>query len=187
MTLYVLAEEPSIQPVLERMITSVAPTITTEIRWFQGKHELEHLLQGITLSISKKPHSAILVTRDQDEEDCKLLKQRLLGKMRHRTSNSRVRIVCRELEAWFLGDLQAIEMAYPRSKATKYRNKSELRNVDTLPHPSQYLKKIIPDFAKLPYLPKREVAQKIAPYLNLERNKSVSFSWTVKAIQQLAV
>jgi hypothetical protein len=185
MTLYVLAEEPSIQPVLERMITSIAPTITTEIRWFQGKHELEHLLQGITLSISKMPHSAILVTRDQDEEDCKLLKQRLLGKMRHRTSNSRIRIVCRELEAWFLGDLQAVEMAYPRSKATKYQNKSELRDVDTLPQPSQYLKKIIPDFAKLPYLPKIKAAKKIAPYLNLQNNQSKSFQWTLQAIKAL--
>lgn len=152
----------------------------------QGKQDLEKALRTTLPAISKIPGSKILVTRDQDSSDCKVLKQHLLQII---DSNCHcdflVRIVCRELESWYLGDMQAIEKAYPRFKSKQYRNKAEYKNVDKLHSPNRELLKIIPEYSKITYLPKLETAENISPFLNLETNRSESFNQTISAILKL--
>ena len=102
-----------------------------------------------------------------------------------------IRIICRELEAWFLGDMNAIQRAYPRFEPSKYQNSSKFRDVDIIHSPNERLKEIIPDYEKLDNLPKNEVAERIAPYLTIDNeftfNKSPSFQNTLNAIQKLTL
>lgn len=84
-----------------------------------------------------------------------------------------------------MGDLQAINAAYPRFKPDQYQNRADLRNVDSITSPSIYLLKIIPEFQKRSSLPKLEVADSIAPHLDIETNRSISFIRTMEAIKSL--
>jgi hypothetical protein len=80
-----------------------------------------------------------------------------------------IRIPCRELEAWYLGDMKAIEQAYPKFNASKFQNKEKFRNPDHC-RASSELKKIIPTFQK------GTAAKEIPKYMSIERNTSESFN-----------
>ena len=185
--LHIFTEEPSLKIVLETILPKILPeNVYFQIYSHQGKQDLERALTLTLPTISKIPGSKILVTRDQDSSDCKDLKQNLLqiiGLNCH--CDFLIRIVCRELEAWYLGDMLAIEKAYPRFKHEQHVNKAEYRNVDRLQNPNRELLKIIPEYSSREYLPKLEAAEYISPYLSLENNNSESFNQTITAILKL--
>ncbi len=96
-----------------------------------------------------------------------------------------VRIICKELESWFIRDLKAIECAFPRFSAAQFENKSRFRKVDNITKPSADLLKLIPEFSNRKFLPKLEVSEKIAEFMNPDINKSKSFIHTIAAIKKL--
>lgn len=185
--LHIFTEEPSLKIVLETILPKILPQkVYFHIYSHQGKQDLERALAFTLPTISKIPGSKILVTRDQDNIDCKELKENLLqiiGSNCH--CDFLVRIVCRELEAWYLGDMIAIEKAYPRFKSEHYIKKAEFRNVDRLHYPNKELLKIIPEYSNREYLPKLEVAEYISPFLDIEANNSESFKQTINAVLKL--
>ncbi|MDR0733952.1 MAG: DUF4276 family protein [Dysgonamonadaceae bacterium] len=185
--LHIFTEEPSIKNVFDALLPRIlSENVSFYIHPHQGKKDLEKALETIVPSISKTPNVKILITRDQDENDCKELKQKLLDMVNSNCScDFFVRIVCKELESWFLGDLQAVEKAYPRFKAQQHSNKKHLKSVDNIKKPSEYLRKIIPDYSKCNKLPKLEISRNIAAYMDINNNKSTSFNHTINAIKQL--
>ena len=80
--------------------------------------------------------------QDQDSSECKILKTKLSNLC---TENGNVpnliRIVCKELQAWYIGDFKAVKQAYPKFKAENYSNKSKYRNPDVC-NASDELKKV---------------------------------------------
>jgi hypothetical protein len=187
MELHIFTEEPSIKNVFDVLLPQILPEgASFVVHPHQGKQDLEKALQSTIPSISRIPDVKILITRDQDEDNCKELKNKLLDIMKDRCScDYFVRIVCKELESWFLGDISAIEKAYPRFKKQQYMSKTKFRNVDSIVTPSEYLKKILPDYSNRKSLPKLETSRKIAPFMNINDNKSTSFNHTINAIKQL--
>lgn len=184
-TIHIFTEEPSAKKVFDIILPKLLPEdVSYRIYPHQGKQDLEKALQYSVPTISKIPGSKILITRDQDSSDCKQVKRGIKEKIELNCScEFKIRIVCRELESWYLGDLQAISKAYPRFRPEQYRLKADFRNVDQIVSPNKYLLKIIPEFKKRSSLPKLEVADSIAPHLNLETNQSTSFNHTIKAIE----
>lgn len=185
--LHIFTEEPSLKIVLENILPKVLPkNVYFQIYSHQGKQDLEKALTKTLPSISRIPGSKVLVTRDQDSSDCKEVKQNLFELIELNCQcDFSIRIVCRELESWYLGDLDAIERAYPRFKAIQYKTKAEYRNVDKLQSPNRELLKIIPEYSNREYLPKLEAAEMISPQLNINNNKSESFNQTLNAIKRL--
>jgi hypothetical protein len=173
--------------VLDVLLPRILPeNVSFRIYPHQGKGDLIQALQKTVPSISRIPGAGILIICDQDEEDCVSLKRKLLEKISGRCGCAYfVRIVCRELESWFLGDLEAVEKAYPRFKAQQHANKKELREVDSIQKPSKYLLQIIPEFSGNGTLPKLEVSRKVAEHMNIDSNKSPSFGHTVEAVRKL--
>lgn len=186
-TLYIFTEEPSIKIVFEVILKVILPTDVSYVIYpHQGKQDLEKALRATLPTISKIPGAKILITRDQDNEDCKILKSRLLEIVEDNcVCDFRIRIICRELEAWFLGDLTAISKAYPRFKTKSISGKTALRNVDTIQQPSKYLLKQIPEFSKRSSLPKLEVAESVSKNMTIKENKSESFNQTIRAVKEL--
>lgn len=186
-TLHIFTEEPSLKIVLETILPKILPqNVYFQIYSHQGKQDLERALRTTLPSISKIPGSKILVTRDQDSADCKDLKQHLTETIGLNCQcDFLIRIICRELEAWYLGDMQAIQKAYPRFNAEQYKNKAEFRNVDKLQSANKELLKLIPEYSNRDYLPKLETAEYISPFLDLNNNKSESFNYTIAAILKL--
>lgn len=91
-----------------------------------------------------------------------------------------VRIACRELENWYLGDMKAIEKVFTKFKASKYLNKAKYRNPDNV-HGSYELSKIINNFSK--GIASREIPKN----MNLEENRSPSFNHLLTGIKHFLV
>ena len=185
--LHIFVEEPSIALVLNKILPKVIPGNTNfRVYAHQGKQDLERALKTTAPSISKTPGARIIISRDQDAEDCVAVKEKLhelvVNKIR---CPFKIRIVCKELESWFLGDLNAVESAYPRFRSELILNRAELLNVDLITKPSSKLLAIIPNYQKREYLPKIETAERIAPFLDVDNNKSTSFNNMLKAIKEL--
>lgn len=62
-----------------------------------------------------RPRCQFMIVCDQDHDDCRKLKNLLLeiAKQCGVAKLSCVRVVCRELEAWLLGDIAALKAAFP--------------------------------------------------------------------------
>jgi hypothetical protein len=131
-TLHVFTEEPSAKNVFDVLLPKLLPEdVSFRVYPHQGKRDLESALRKSLPSISKIPGSRILITRDQDSADCTDVK----GGISEIIDNSckcdyLIRIACKELESWILGDLEAIKSAYPRFKPELHLTKSDFRNVD---------------------------------------------------------
>jgi hypothetical protein len=188
MTIHIFTEEVSIKNVFDIILPKVLPeNVSFSIYKHQGKRDLEQAIRKAVPSISKIPDARILIVRDQDSGDCKATKQHIVDLMKDNCHCKYfVRIACRELESWFLGDLAAIEKAYKRFKAKKHLYKERLRDVDCIVAPHKYLREIIPEYSGKATLPKIETATRVAPFMNLENNKSKSFCHTICAIKKLA-
>ncbi|MDR0834257.1 MAG: DUF4276 family protein [Candidatus Symbiothrix sp.] len=185
--LHIFTEEPSIKNIFDVILPKILPDdISFRIYPHQGKKDLEKALKTTVPSISKIPGSKIIITCDQDKNDCKVVKLRLLDLLGNQCQcDFFVRIICTELESWFLGDLQAIEKAFPRFKRHQYAGRIDFRDVDRIDKPSDYLLRIVPEYLKRESLPKLEFSQKIAPYLDIENNLSTSFNQTIQAIRKI--
>lgn len=187
--IHIFTEELSLKNVLDEILPKILPEgIFFRIYPHQGKEDLENALKKTLPSISKIPGSKILITRDQDNNDCVQLKTYINDMVKNNCHcEYSIRIICKELESWFLGDMQAIEKAYPRFKADNYINKAEFRNVDKIQYPNRQLLKLLPEYADRQTLPKLEVSENISKHLDIDNNLSSSFYHTIAAIKKLAV
>ena len=84
------------------------------IIYHQGKSDLERSYPR-KMTEWREPGVRFIILRDNDRADCVVLKQRLVAKVPDNSPEYLVRIVCQELEGWFLGDLAAVAAAYPRA------------------------------------------------------------------------
>lgn len=186
-TLYVFTEEPSAKKVFEVILPKILPeNVYFRVFDHQGKQDLENAIQKTVPSISKIPGAKILITRDQDSSDCKETKKNLQEMIEKSCSSPfLIRIVCRELEAWFLGDMNALKQAYPRFRPEQHAGRADFRNVDLLHRPDEWLLKIIPECSGMDTLSKVANSENIAPYMDLEQNSSVSFNHTISGIRKL--
>ncbi|GHC41205.1 DUF4276 family protein [Roseibacillus persicicus] len=175
----ILSEEASMRATLVALFTRYYPSLVEGIHWqiiaFQGKADLEKNFPHKMRSWSYlSPHFIIL--RDNDGADCTVLKERLRERARTTGKPYHIRLVCQELEAWLLGDMEAIQQAYPHSRATNHTNTARFRNPDSLGNPSEELAKITGVSSKT------AKAHAIAPHLDSSRIQSHSFQVFWKTI-----
>lgn len=78
--------------------------------------------------------------------------------------------LCEELESWFLGDLAAVEAAFPASRATRSTYTAKYRNPDLLTNASDELARLTGVYGKI------SKAKAIARHLEPARNTSPSFN-----------
>ncbi len=174
-----LLEEPSMKTVLEIILPQLIPEDICYICIaHQGKQDLA---QSIPKKIQAFTDTKFVIVHDQDSNDCKKLKAELLQLCEiSEKSKIIIRIICHELESWFLGDLTAIEKAYnlkPKSLSKK-QNKNKFRNPDHLNSAKEELRKLV-----LEYYPQTH-SKKIAPYLSLTNNTSRSFQVFLEGIRK---
>lgn len=141
--------------------------------------QLPRLLQGY----ARTPGiDAVVVVLDTDKRNCEdfLAELKALAAGCNPAPNALFRLAIEEVEAWYLGDRQALESAYPRAKAdvlNRYVQDSacdtwELLADAVYPGGSAAIKKV---GWPLPGQLKHEWAEKIGPLLEPDRNVSPSF------------
>lgn len=177
-----LLEEPSAQDALEGFLPSILPG-NAEVRYlvFEGKQDLEKRMVR-TMRAWQQADARFVVMRDQDSGDCKLIKRGLLDRCREagRADRAVVRIACRELESWFLGDWRAVGQAFNSPKLAALGGKAIYRDPDRLGSPVAELRKFISTYQK------RDGARRIGPYLKVDSNRSHSFAIFAEAVRRLA-
>lgn len=180
MHLVFLLEEPSAKAFLDIYLPRVLPDhVTFQTVPHQGKSDLQKSVPK-KLAAWRTPDTCFVVMQDQDANDCRDLKEQLIrlccdaGR-----PNTLVRIACRELEAWFLGDLEAVAQAYPGFAWARYIGKARYRDPDALMHPSREIKQLIPDFQKV------SGARALAPHIEFDRNRSQSFRAFLEGVTRM--
>lgn len=173
-------EEPSAEVFLQGLLPKILPSgIEAKYVVFQGKQDLEKRLPK-RLRAWRTPGARFVVLRDQDSGDCVAIKQYLKRKCAEtHHPDILIRIVCRELESFYLGDLTAVANAIGPTRLSRYQNKRKYRNPDSLLNPSRELKKIAPTYQKI------AGSRAIAPQLCIETNRSISFNHLIRGILSL--
>lgn len=179
-TIVFLLEEPSAQDTLQGILPAVLPQdVRPEYLVFEGKQDLEKRLVR-KIRGWQTPDSAFVVLRDQDSGDCHTIKKSLVLLCREAGKPSAiVRIACRTLESWFVGDWDAVSEAFQAPKLSNLKRKSMYQNPDNLGDPVTELRKYIPDYQK------RDGARRISKHLDLTRNRSHSFQVFIEAVKSV--
>lgn len=178
MKLVFLLEEKSMKYFIDGIMTKILPP---EISFVTIPHEGKSDLQK---SIPRKlrgwrePDVKFVIVQDQDSNDCRELKQKLIALCGDDKHEKLIRIACHELEAWYFGDLDAVSKAYKKDLSIVKRKRA-FRNPDSIISPKKELKKIIPEHQQI------SGAQKISEYIDINRNTSPSFHAFVSGIQRL--
>lgn len=199
MKLELILEEPSAEGALRLIMPKIIRQRAT-VNYINMRNksrllqELPSRLRGYRSLIDNGDDIGIVVLIDRDSDDCAQLKSRLelmardagLG-TKTSTKDARFivvnRIAIEELEAWFIGDHEALKKAF-----TSLRGKSfpkSFANPDscgTWEHLHRFLKK--QGIYKGSY-PKIAAAKAIAMHMEIERNTSKSFRQFVRGVDAL--
>lgn len=188
--LEVLVEELSCRAVLEVLLPRIVPDVASEIRVFNGRHDLlKRLPQRLAeySSWMKDTDLQVVVLLDRDRDDCLELKGRVedvladagLVSLSRQQEGRRVdactRIVIEHLEAWFFGDVPALRSAYPRMPESLDRRRL-YRDPDAIAGGAwRALERLLDKHGYGGSLAKVATAGAIAPHMNIEANRSASF------------
>ena len=182
----ILVEELSMEVCLRNLLPMFVPShwvldVNYFIRPHQGKSDLRKSIPA-KMQVFSNWHEpiSVIILHDQDSADCKILKQQIKLLCGSFSKGLLIRIICKELESWYLGDLLAIEKAFPSFKSTSYISRAKFRNPDRLNAKDQ-LKEIFPDY--------REVSssREISKFLDVNNNRSESFNQFIKGIRKIFV
>ena len=155
-------------------------------------NDLPMYLKGFDLSLSNLPYKkAIFVILDADNDDCVNLKQNLI-KMYEKLdikTNVFFCIAIEEIEAWLLGDREALLKAYPNAKKNilqRYIQDSICNTWELLADVIykggvNKLKKDANSYYEIGKF-KCDCAKNIAQELNINKNLSDSFNYFIKKL-----
>lgn len=179
-TIVFFLEEPSAKAMLEGILPKfLAEDVTPHYVIFEGKQDLEKRMPK-RLRAWLPGDTYFVVLRDQDCGDCTAIKSALKQKCAEAGKpQTLVRIACRELEAFYLGDLRAVERALGPKNLSKQQGKRNFRNPDQLRSPSVELKRLAAHYQKL------SGSRAIAPLLDIQNNRSLSFNALIAGIRKL--
>jgi hypothetical protein len=175
----IFTEEASMNAALDELISRHFPERLKGVDWFvidfNGKSDLEKRFPK-RMRIWNYRDPLFVILRDNDGSDCMALKKRLNDLATPMDKPFKVRVVCQELESWFLGDSHAVNQAYPSCRFSN--GTSKYRDPDKMTNASQELATLTGEFSKVGR------ASMIAAYLDPSRNVSRSFQVFFQTLQQ---
>lgn len=173
-----LLEEQSSKVLIEGVLTRMNTEISTRFIVFEGKQDLEKQIVK-KLKGYLNPDAVFIILRDQDSADCLMIKNNLKQKCKEANRQEAiVRIACKELESWYLADLQAVEKAFNKRKLAEKQNEKKFRNPDSLGSPSYELKSIVPEYQKV------SGSRMISQFIDLNNSRSKSFYHFINSIKK---
>lgn len=173
-------EEPSTKEVLNVLVPKIVPGIEFQPVPFSGRGALESGLRTKLIRWND-PDVKFVVVEDQDSANCIDRKSKLQKIVDETDKDVLIRIVCRELESWYFGDLLAVEKAYGIDGLAKNAKKAKYRNPDAIKNPKEEFKRLVKGHQQI------LGAQKIAPYMDIDANTSKSFQAFVSGIRRICL
>lgn len=179
-----LLEESSMRVLLDDWLPKLFPG------WVDGEHFQCVPHEGksdLDRSISRKlaawriPGDRFVIVRDSDNADCIELKDRLRGLCaRAGRPEALIRLVCQELEGWYLGDLAALAAAFDVPKVDSPGHRKRFADPDSWQKPSKEVKRLVPTFQKI------GGARSMAQHLSIAGNRSRSLQVFVAGVRRMA-
>lgn len=174
-----LLEEYSMKVLLEGLLPRLLPGLQFLCIPHEGKQDLEKSIPR-KLRAWQEPGVRFIIVRDNDSAACRTLKAQLLGLCASGgRPDSLVRIACQELEAWYLGQPEALAEGYSNLGIVRMLQRPKYRNPDTIPQPSAKLMSFIPEFQKV------SGARRMGGLLNREQNRSPSFQVFISGVEKI--
>jgi hypothetical protein len=175
-----LVEERSMANFLEVWLAREHPNLPFLCLPHEGKSDLRRSIPR-KLRAWREPGVRFVVIIDNDGGDCEALKAELV-ELCHQAGrdDALIRIACQELEAWYLGDPEALGVAFSDHALPPKLRKARFRNPDAIPRPSDELARLFPAFQKV------SGARAVAAHIDIVRNKSVSFRIFAAGINDIA-
>ena len=174
-----MTEEESMGNALRELLPKLFPGFLEYQHWIvldhKGKSDLESSYPK-KMRAWTEPGVRFIILRDNDGSDCTGLKKRLASKVPAKVRRYLIRIVCQELESWFIGDLPAVAAAYPAASRLKAFKDLSKTDPDTLTNASELLKDLTGTGAK------RARALEIAKQMPCQQNRSKSFNVFVQGV-----
>lgn len=147
--LVLLLEEYSMRALLEKLLPRLFPELEFLCVSHEGKNDLQKSIPR-KLRAFREPGIQFCIVHDQDRADCKELKQRLMALCDEGgRSDAVVRIACRELEAWYFGDIEAVAAAYERPDLQTITRRAKYREPDAIDYPARELERLVEGFQKV--------------------------------------
>lgn len=178
-----LLEEPSMKNLLMELLPRLFPGWVHQEHFLciphEGKSDLDRSIPR-KLAAWKTPGDQFIIVRDNDGAVCTDIKTHLINLCHaHGRPDTLVRLVCQELESWYIGDLSALALAFNDAKLASHRNQKKFIHPDTWQKPSVELKRIIPTFQK------GSAATLMGRYLAIDeqQNKSESFKFFIQGVR----
>ncbi len=161
------------------LLPRLYPNMVFEYLVHEGKSDLDKSIPR-KLRAWREPGVRFVILRDNDGGDCVRLKRRLLQSCQQAgRADTLVRIVCQQLEAWYLGEPDALAEAFENERLRGIGRKARFRNPDAVQQPSEALRRLVPGFRKF------SGAKAIAGFLTRERNSSRSFQVLLSGLDRL--
>ena len=175
-----LLEEYSMKVLLEGLLPRLVPELRFLCVAHEGKQDLEKSVPK-KLRAWREAGVRFVVLRDNDQGDCRGLKERLLSQCKAGgRPDTLVRIACQELEAWYLGEPSALAEAFGNEQLKNIGSKARYRDPDVVVRPSEAIKTLVPEFQKV------SGARRMAMRLSREGNRSRSFQVLIEGIDRLS-
>lgn len=180
-TLVFCLEEPSAEEMLKGVLPRILPDdVTPRFIIFKGKQDLEKQLVK-RLRGWRAPNTQFVVMRDQDAANCHDVKAKLVQLCEKAGKpDALVRVACRELESFYLGDLAAVETGLEINGIIHKQKSSKFRDPDHLANPVQEIKRL----TGFKYQ-KMSGSRGIGPHLQWTNNRSKSFVTLISGIKRL--
>jgi hypothetical protein len=175
-----LTEEYSMKVLLDGLLPHLVPGLRFLCVSHEGKQDLEKSIPK-KLRAWREPGVCFVVLRDNDGDDCRELKDRLITLCRDGgRKDSLVRIACQELEAWYLGEPAALADVFRNEQLRNLGANARYRDPDAVVRPSEEIEKLVPEFQKV------SGARRMAKRLSREGNRSRSFQVLIEGIDRLS-
>lgn len=178
-----LLEEESAKAMLESLLPRILnPEVKTRLIPFEGKQDLEKQMTK-RMRGYVNPQARFIVLRDQDSApDCTQVKAKLIQHCQQagQEAKSLVRIACKELETFYLADLNAVEHGLALKKLAPQQGSVKFRNPDRLGSPSKELAMLTKGVYE-----KVSGSRAIGKHLDPTNTRSASFKNLVKGIRRM--
>jgi hypothetical protein len=181
-----LLEEPSMKQLLAGLLPRLMPG------WVEGEHFLCLPHEGksdLDRSVPRKlaawqvPGDRFVVLRDNDAAVCEEVKARLVKLcVASGRPDTLVRLACQELEAWYLGDLEALAATFEQPKLCGPAMRKRFANPDAWQKPSVEVQRLLPQFQKVQGARRMGIALRGA-----DQSRSRSFQVFVEGVRLLAL
>lgn len=178
-----LLEEESAKAMLESLLPRILnPEIKVRLIPFEGKQDLEKQMAK-RMRKYVNPEARFIALRDQDNApDCKVVKAQLVAHCQQsgQAAKSLVRIACKELETFYLADLNAVERGLALKKLANQQASAKFRAPDHLGSPSKELTALTKGCYQ-----KVSGSRAIGRHLDPTNTRSTSFKNLVRGIRRM--